>query len=151
MQNLPHPWAEYARLQARSSLNSTIDSYSWGIEEEMNRLVADPYAYANLDTLHLKRVSATASRRERLRATIRRRHETELASQPIDTVRYIEARQLLTKIRAKVTPLQWRLLLTIGEGEGYTSITAKNAVRLGAARTQMFRLRRQLADFRPAA
>ena len=50
MQELPLPWAEYARLQARSSQNFTIHSYCWGIEEEMNLFVADPRAYTSKDT-----------------------------------------------------------------------------------------------------
>lgn len=36
MQEIPPPWGEYARLQALSARISTVDSTSWGIEEEMD-------------------------------------------------------------------------------------------------------------------
>ena len=71
MQELPLPWAEYARLQAQSSQHFTIDSYCWGIEEEMNLFVEDPCAYTSEDARGLKRLRATASRRERSRQSIR--------------------------------------------------------------------------------
>jgi hypothetical protein len=151
MQDIPLPWAEYARLQARSSRNSTIDSYSWGIEEEMNLFVADPCAYTSIEEHHLKRLRATASRRERSRATIRKAHEAELAPKPIDTVLYLEARQALAKIQSHVTPTQWNFLWAIGEGKDYAKASAKHAISVGAARAQMFRFRQQFADLRPAA
>ncbi|HEY1903054.1 MAG TPA: hypothetical protein VGG56_11510 [Terracidiphilus sp.] len=151
MQNLPLQWAEYARLQARSSRNSTIDSYSWGIEEEMNLLVADPCAYISMEARNLKRLRATAARRERSRASIRNAHEYELAPKPIDTVLYLESRQALARIQSNVSPAHWNVLLAIGEGEDYASATSEHAISIGAARAQMFRFRQQFADLRPAA
>jgi DNA-directed RNA polymerase specialized sigma24 family protein len=151
MQELPLPWAEYVRLQARTSQNFTIDSYSWGIEEEMNLFVADPCAYASEEARSLKRLRATASRRERSRESIRNSHEAELAIKPTDTVLYLESRQALAEIQAKVSPAQWDFLWAIGEGEDYADASNKLAISVGAARTQMFRFRRQFADLMPAA
>jgi hypothetical protein len=151
MQELPLPWAEYARLQARSSRNSTIDSFSWGIEEEMNLFVSDPCAYTSQGVRGLKRLRATASRRERYRESIRKSHEAELASKPTDTALYLEARQTLAKIQAKVSPTQWNFLWAIGEGEDYAGASDKHAISIGAARAQMFRFRQQFANLRPAA
>jgi hypothetical protein len=151
MQELPLPWADYARLQARSSRNFTVDSYSWGIEEEMNLLVADPCAYTSKEARGLKRLRATGSRRERSREGIRNSHEAELATKPTDTVLYLEARQALAKIQAEVTPTQWNFLWAIGEGEDYVGASGKHAISIGAARAQMFRFRQQFADLRPAA
>ena len=151
MQELPLLWAEYAHLQARSSRNFTIDSYSWGIEEEMNLFVADPCAYTSEEARGLKRLRATASRRERSRESIRNAHEAELETKPTDTVLYFEAREALAKIQAKVSPTQWNFLWAIGEGEDYAGASNKYAISIGAARAQMFRFRRQFADLRPAA
>lgn len=151
MQELPLPWAGYARLQARSSQNFTIDSYSWGIEEEMNLFVADPRAYTLEEARSLKRFRATASRRERSRQSIRSSHEAELATKPTDTVLYLEARQALAEIQAKVSPTQWNFLWAIGEGEDYAGASNKYAISVGAARAQMCRFRQQFADLRPAA
>jgi hypothetical protein len=151
MQELPLPWAAYARLQARSSRNFTIDSYSWGIEEEMNFFAADPHTYISKEARVLKRLRATASRRERSRESIRNSHETELATKPTDMVLYLEARQALAIIQAKVSPKQWNFLWAIGEGEDYAGASSKCTISIGAARAQMFRLRQQFADLRPAA
>lgn len=151
MQELPLPWAEYARLQAQSSQHFTIDSYCWGIEEEMNLFVEDPCAYTSEDARGLKRLRATASRRERSRQSIRNSHEAELATKPTDAVSYLEARQALAKIQAKVSPTQWNFLCAIGEGEDYAGTCNKYAISVGAARAQMFRFRQQFADLRPAA
>ncbi len=151
MQNLPLQWAEYARLQARSSRNSTIDSYSWGIEEEMNLFVADPCAYTSIEARRLKRLRATVSRRERSRASIRKAHEAELATKPIDAILQFEAREALAKIQSDVTPGQWGFLRAIGEGENYATAGAKQAITVVAARAQMFRFRRQFAELQPAA
>jgi len=151
MQNLPFPWAEYARLQAQSSRNFTIDSYSWGIEEEMNLFVADNCACTSMDARIRERLRATASRRERSRASIRNAHKAELAPKPVDTVLYLEARQALAEIRSKISQAHWNFLREIGEGEDYASAIGKHAVSVGAARAHMFRFRQQFADLRPPA
>jgi hypothetical protein len=151
MQDLPRMWAEYDRLQARSSRNSTIDSYSWGIEEEMNLFVADPCAYISMEERSLKRLRTTVSRRERSRASIRKSHEAELAPKPINTVLHLEARQALAKIQSTVSPAQWNFLLAVGEGQDYASASSRHAIGIGAARMQMVRFRQQFANLRPAA
>jgi hypothetical protein len=151
MQELPLPWAAYARLQARSSRNFTIDSYSWGIEEEMNLFVTDTCAYTSKEARGLKRLRATTSRRERSRESILNSHKAELVTKPTGTVLYLEARQALAMIQAKVSPTQWNFLRAIGEGEGYAGASSKYAISIGAARAQMFRFRQQFANLRPAA
>src|SRR5208337_5672198 len=98
-----------------------------------------------------ERLRASASRRERSRASIRKTHETELSPRPIDTVLYLEARQALAEIQSKVPRAQWDFLRAIGEGEDYASAVSKRAISIGAARAQMFRFRQQFADLRPSA
>src|ERR1019366_7073332 len=107
MLDLPQQWAEYALLQARSSRISTIDSYSWGIEEEMNLFLENPHAYTAAEAERLERVRVTAARRERSRACLRKVHEAELAPEPADPIPQLEAREALLQIESKVTSTQW--------------------------------------------
>jgi hypothetical protein len=151
MSNLPHPWAAYARLQARSGRNSKIDSLSWGLEEEMDLLLENPSAYKGQDARRGERLRATVARRERHRASLRKIHETDLAPLPCDPLLQFEAREALGAIEASITPAQWALVVAIAEGHEYAEISLKQCISVVAARAQIWRLRQQFAHLRPAA
>jgi hypothetical protein len=151
MQDLPHPWGAYAHLQAHSSRNSTINSRSWGIEEEMNLFLGDPSAYISVETRRLEGFRATVARRERSRASLRKLHEAELAPTPRDPVFQLEAREALAIIEADVSAAQWTLMMDVAEGLDYADISMKQAISVGAARAQMCRLRQHFSHLRPAA
>jgi len=151
MQNLPYPWAEYALLQARSSRNSTIDSYSWGIEEEMNLFLENPSGYTPVEAKGLERARVTAARRERSRARLRKLHEAEILPEPSDPIAQIEAREAFRKIAARTTSAQWALIEALGQGYTAADIGLQQAITTGAARTQICRLRQHLSELRPAA
>ena len=148
MSNLPHPWVAYARLQARSSRKSKIDSLSWGMEEEMNLFLENPSAE---DIRRGERLRATVARRERHRARLRKMHEAEIAPPPYNPVPQLEARKALRDMEAAIAPAQWALVVAIAMGRGYAEIGLKPPVSILAARAQMSRLRRQFAHLRPAA
>jgi hypothetical protein len=149
--NLPSPWGEYARLQARSSRNSKIDSFSWGVEEEMNLFLQDTSEYTSADAQRAERLRASVARRERFRAKLRKEHGTELAPCPDNPIAQLEARESLALIGAAVTASQWRLILAVAKGYEYAEITLRLAMGVGAARAQICRLRRQFAHLRPEA
>lgn len=149
--DLPHPWGEYARLQARSSRNFKIDSFSWGVEEEMNLFLDAPSTYTPVDARRANRLRATVARRERFRASLRKAHEAELAPEPHDPTRQYEARESLELLEAAVTVPQWALIMSVAKGYEYTEIALKQSISIGAARAQMCRLRQQFAHLRPAA
>ena len=151
MTELPHPWGAYARLQAHSSRNSRIDSFSWGMEEEMNLFLADPSAYQNQGERRAERLRGAVARRERHRATLRKIHEAELASAPVDTVSHLEAREALGKLETALTPAQWALATAVAIGRDYAEIRLKQGFKVMAARAQMYRLRQRFAQLSPAA
>ena len=151
MSELPHPWGAYARLQARSSRNSRIDSFSWGMEEEMNLFVADPVTYISQGNRRSERLRATVARRERHRANLRKIHEIELAPPPINPVAHFEAREALGAMESALTPAQWELVLAVAMGYEYAEIHLKRGFAVLAARAQMYRLRQRLAHLHPAA
>ncbi len=141
--NLPHPWGEYARLQALSSRKSTIDSFSWGLEEEMNLFLDNPAVYTPETARHFERHRATAARRERSRAQLREIHIDKLAVPASDPVPQLEAREVLSMLESRVTSDQWALMMAVAQGHDYADISHKQAIGIGAARAQMWRLRQQ--------
>lgn len=149
--DLPAPWGEYARIQARSSQNSRIDSFSWGVEEEMNLFLENPTDYSAADARRAERLRASVARRERFRAKLRKVHEGELAVQPHDPISQLEARESLAQIETAVTAAQWALIVAVVKGYEYTELSRKRAMSAGAARAQMCRLRQQFAQLRPTA
>jgi hypothetical protein len=151
MSNIPHPWGEYARLQARLSRNSTIDSFSWGAEEEMNLFLHDPSGYTAADARRAERFRAATARRERFRAKLRKVHEAELAPTPIDPILQVEAREKLAMLESRITSGQLALLMAVAQGFDYAEISLKQAISVGAARAQLCRLRQQFLHLRPAA
>jgi hypothetical protein len=151
MQDLPHPWAEYALLQARSSRNSTVDSYSWGLEEEMNLFLENPNNYTPKETERLERARVTAARRERSRAYFRRLHEAEIRPENFDPIAQLEAQEVLRKIGSKATSDQWSLIEALGQGYSASEIGIQRAISTGAARTQICRLRQRFSELRSAA
>jgi hypothetical protein len=151
MLDIPHPWGEYARLQARMSRNSTIDSYSWGTEEEMNLFLDDPSGFTAADAGRVQRFRDVTARRERFRAKLRKVHEAELAPVPVDPIPHLEARDKLATLESWVTPGQWALAMAVAQGFDYAEISLKQAISVGAARAQLCRLRQQFLHLRPAA
>src|SRR5437763_16682966 len=119
MQEIPHPWGEYARLQAISAKTSKIDSISWGIEAEMDALLADSSNHTSRDARRLERLRKTIARRERSRAHLRKAHSTELATEPPNVTSQLEAREALQRIEAKVTSTQWAVITALGQGYSF--------------------------------
>jgi len=149
--DLPSPWGEYARLQARSSRNSKVDSFSWGVEEEMNLFLENPSDYTPADARRADRVRASVARRERFRAKLRKAHEGEVAAQPHNPISQLEARESLALIEAATTAAQWALIVAVAKGYEYSELSRKRAISIGASRAQMCRLRQQFAHLRPTA
>jgi DNA-binding NarL/FixJ family response regulator len=146
----PDPWGEYARLQAISAHTFTVDSNSWGLEEEMNSLLDDPTSLSPAKATRLKRFGKTAARRERFRSRLREVHKNDLAPVPVNTVAQLEARQTLQQIETKVSPKQWAVLSAVGQGYSHGEIALERSVSAGAIRLQVVRLRQQLTEFRSA-
>jgi DNA-directed RNA polymerase specialized sigma24 family protein len=148
---LPPSWVEYARLQAISAHTFTIDSSSWGLEEEMTSFLDDPSTYTPAKEKRLKRLAKTVARRERFRSNLRKVHHADLAPEPVNTVSQLEARDILQQIGKKVSATQWAVMSAFGQGYSHDDIAPDLGISAGAIRLQLFRLRQRLSEFRPAA
>ena len=74
MTEFPHPWKMYALQQKRLARRAIVDDLTWGIEASLDDLCVGTISS---DT-DLERHVATASRRERYRASLQRSREREV-------------------------------------------------------------------------
>jgi hypothetical protein len=146
MPEIQPPWDEYLRLQTRSSRRLTIDSCSWGLEEEMNLFLTNPAAQNSL-----ARANASAARRERAQAQLRKKHAAELAPKPQALDKQLDARAALQRIERSVSRTDWELLLKIGQEFTQAEIAKDRGMKAGTMRAAVFQLRTQLHHLRPAA
>lgn len=145
MSEIPPPWDEYLRLQTRSSRRLKVDSYSWGMEEEMNLFLQDPEAKV------LARANASAARRERAHASLRERYAAELATKPPALDKQLEAREALSLVKCTISPANWSLLLKVGQEFTQAEIAEEMGMNAASMRGIVFRLRNQLQHLRPVA
>jgi DNA-directed RNA polymerase specialized sigma24 family protein len=141
----PPSWDEYLRLQTHAKRSHKIDSYSWGLEEEMNLFLENPDAKRNPSA------NASAARRERAQAQLREKYASELTPKSTDLQKQIEAKCALHLIRSSVRTREWQLLLTVGQEFTQAEIARSQGIKAGAVRAVVFQLRSKLNHLRPAA
>ena len=144
-------WAEYSDIQARADRNTTVDSYSWGIEAKLNRLLEKPCAFTPANAIHLKQVASSAARLERSRNQQLSLHQGDLAGEPADPMDQLIARDALRLIKSRIKLSQWEAFVALDAGFDYSEIGKLLSLSAGAARAQTFRLRQQLSVYHPAA
>ena len=137
MTDLPDHWRIYMRLQEKLERTYKIDDYAWGLEQGLNRLLAE-----KLPTLEeVERTVKSASRKERYRQQLSRIFltEEEPARNFVDAV---DARRRLRLVKKAVTPGDWSLLTARGEGYDYEEIAAVRKMGAGTLRARVLRIRR---------
>ena len=139
-------WDEYAHLQSRSSRISRIDSYAWGVEAAMDRLLDSSYpSAADSSPVSIANTLAAAARRERHRARLRFAHQAEIYPSHCNLISTLEARHAITVIRSSVSPRDWLLLLALASGYSGRQLSEALALSPGQLRVKVFRLRQRIA------
>lgn len=151
MPEIPPKWDEYLRLQEQSLRRSTIDSYSWGLEEEMNLSLKSIATSAAYDPDSRQRTRATAARRERARESLRTIYHGDLEPELPDPIKQLEAIEALQIIRDSISSLDWELLFHLGQEYTQAEIAKKRAIAAGTLRGIVFRHRARFHHLRPAA
>jgi hypothetical protein len=137
----PDPdWETYARVQDQLARKNKVDSYTWGLEAALERLL-DPKTAAE----QAERTIRSESRKERYRAAMLRRHR--IARPITDERSAVEARHALRAIEAEASQEQWTLLSAIGHGESYDQLGITIGIAAGAVRARVFRLRRRFREY----
>jgi hypothetical protein len=139
------PWDVYSRLQKRAKYTCTIDSRGWGLEEEMNFFLDNPDAYAQVKSeTQLKKTNASAARRERAQAQMRKNHEAELAPEPVNPERQHDVREKLRLIEGSMKPADWQVLVKVAEGHSHKEIASTTGIKPGTLRVMVSRLRAEV-------
>ena len=139
------PWDAYSRLQKHSRNTSTINSVSWGLEREMDLFLENPTSYASLKSAAtLKKANASAARRARAQAQMRKKYAGDLAPQPANPEQQLEARAKILLIQKSVAPASWEVLLKVGQGHTLNELAIAAGKRPGTMRVVVSRLRAQV-------
>jgi hypothetical protein len=143
MADLPHPWGDYARLQAKLVHRQQVDDRSWGLEAGLGRLLAEPNQRPTEEAVD--RAVRSENRRERHRAQLRRVH-LAIEDCMADPEGAAAARQALRAAQVQVSHEDWALLCAVGEGRDYGELAAGRGVSAGYLRVRVLRLRRGLVE-----
>jgi hypothetical protein len=134
---LPPPWDAYLRLQTSLDDITKVNNRSWGIEAGLDAILAGAGVPGSLLT-----TMATAERRERHRARLRRTFSTALRP-VVDQPARIEARIALGQIQRLLSLSDWQLISSVAAGLDYASLAISGA-RTGGLRVRVMRLRESL-------
>lgn len=143
MENLPHPWGAYARLQTALDERSRVDDQSWGLEAGLDRLLESDVQPPT--EAEIARAVRSENRGERHRARLRRVH-LAVEGTVSDAEAVVAARQALRITQAQVDEDDWVLLRAIGEGYEYGEIAVDQDISAGHLRVRVLRLRGRLTD-----
>ncbi len=138
---LPTPWMEaYLRIQTQLDATTEVSGRAWGLEAALDAILAEAAPPAELTT-----IVATAERRERHRARLRRTHSSAL--QPVvDQPAAIEARVVLEQVRRRLHPSDWQLIKAVGIGTDYRAIGRALGATASSLRVRAVRIRKGLAS-----
>jgi hypothetical protein len=130
---LPSPWDEYLRLQSSLDNTTEINNRCWGLEDALESILDG--AAANLAT-----TVATAERRERYRARLRRTYPSALWP-VVDQPAAIEARVELEQVRRLLDPSDWLRISSLAVGMDYKAIGINLGATPGNLRVRISRIR----------
>lgn len=133
---LPHPWEAYLRLQSELDATNQVSNRSWGLEAGLGAILAvAPLAPANLPT-----AMATAERRERHRARLRRIYQPALRPM-VDQPAVVEARVEIEKVRQLLHPADWKLISSVAMGMDYQDVGRDIGATPSSLRIRVMRIR----------
>lgn len=137
----PDKWGAYTRLQCDLNDIFCINNRTWALETALNAMIESaPTAGIPADT---ERIIATAERRERHRARLRRVYAPDLAPQR-DGPEGMEARTTLSILRDRLKRDDWTLISSVAAGEDYESIAKRAGTTPASLRIRTLRIRRGL-------
>lgn len=135
MADLPLPWQAYAALQSNLHTRTSVDAFSWGMEDGLNRLLDGGALLGQTD-----RVVANAARRARYNRALLAKHiiiRNEVHNGPSQA----EARSSLALLQRRMTPEKFDLLVELALGIEPKHIAERRSITLGTLRTRVARAR----------
>lgn len=159
MADIPHLWEAYARLQGKLSSTNCI-TIGAALEEALNVVHQPDFRPESANETDLRRVAATAARKERHRALLRRRAQAQALSDAAAThaddqgeigigARSLDdamhARRELARLAATLREPDWDLLTGVAAGVSYDELASQHASTSSALRSRVCRLRQTMA------
>jgi hypothetical protein len=135
---LPPPWDAYLRLQSTLDDISEVNNRSWSIEAGLDAILAGAVTPENLPTS-----IATAERRERHRARLRRLYPSRLTHR-VDQPADIEARVEIVQVQRTLHPTDWHLISSVAMGMDYEVIGNEIGATPNALAVRVGRIRHNL-------
>ncbi len=142
MAEVPYDWAEYARCQQQLSTRAQIDDAAWGLEAGLNSILERKSASEEATETETIRTIATASRRNRYRTNLLKRHTAYFADENnVSALLHYEARSDLAKLAFSLSFESYQLLISIGQREERCELAAKFGLSDAALRARISRAR----------
>ncbi len=138
---LPPPWDAYLRLQSELDETKQVDNRSWGLEAALDAVLAAAPGNIGAAVASLTTTIATAARRERHRARLRRTYPRPLWP-TVDQPEAIEARVRIEQIQRLLAPADWRLITAVAMGTDYDAIGNILGATPSSLRIRAMRIRR---------
>lgn len=138
------PWAEYARLQALADSNHLSDR-AWAADEALETILDKIERGHAISAQQADNLLTNRGRKQRERRRLMGQHahlQCDLAANENDT---LEARSELAWHNTRCSNREWRLLVSIGQGNSYESIAKAEAVPEATIKTWVRRVRLKLA------
>lgn len=129
------PWEAYARLQKELDNTRVLDTRTSALEATLNRLADPTYPVDDVD-----RSVRSGRRQARHRARLLRAHSSITYSNR-DPSGAVDAREMLYRLRARVTVRNWALLVAVAQGHQYDDLAGREGVSPSALRARVCRLR----------
>lgn len=141
MTNDPDPWGAYTRLQRDLNGISSVKNRTWALESALNAVIEAAPAAGSPD--NTERIIATAERRERHRARLRRIYVLDLAPPPT-RAEGMEARATLSILHDRLKREDWTLITSVATGEDYGAVAKRTGTTAASLRIRTLRIRRAL-------
>jgi hypothetical protein len=140
---LPPRWDAYMRLQSELDGIAQVNNRTWGLEAGLDAILLDAPGDGAASNSNLPTTIATAERRERHRARLRRTYEWSLMPM-VDQPKVIEARVEIGKVRRLLPPFDWRLISSVAMDMDYRAIGEDVGATANSLRIRVMRIRDSL-------
>jgi hypothetical protein len=138
---LPPPWDAYMRLQSTLDDTTEINNRSWGLEAALDAILAGATPDGtSTPASDVATTIATAGRRERHRARLRRTYSPTLWP-IVDQPAVIEARAEIEQVRRFLHPSDWQLISSVAMGMDYRAIGNDIGATPSSLRVRVMRIR----------
>jgi DNA-directed RNA polymerase specialized sigma24 family protein len=156
MAAIPQSWEAFARLQRKLSV-TTMTSIDAAIDSALNVVHQPGFRPETFGTPELTRIAASAARKDRHRARLRRIYRDDLldgaelddegevdgGAKSLDEA--VHAQRELARLPTTMRECDWDLLLCVASGDSYNDLAIEFGSSSAALRSRVCRLRQTAA------